>query len=56
MKSPTMGCQRIDIWRVNVIHAKTLQLRPQIIDANQQHIRPLFRAYQNRPKRRQKKN
>ena len=56
LKRTSLGGQLVDVRRVNVIHAETLQLRPRIIDANQQRSRPLFRTYQNRPKRRQKKN
>ena len=42
--------QTIDVRRLNVIDAKAGQLRSQIIDADQQHIRSGFRGNRDRAK------
>lgn len=36
---PTARCQRVDVRRLDVIDPEAFQLRAQIIDANQQHVR-----------------
>ena len=56
VKGAAPRSKSVDIWRVNVIYPETLELRPEVVDTNQQYIRPLFSNREKRQQPHQNKN
>jgi galactokinase/mevalonate kinase-like predicted kinase len=56
LERTALGGKFVNVGRMDVIYSKTLQLRPQIIDANQENISLLFRGGNKWAQEQQKKN